>query len=297
MSRQKINAYIKTSMTFAAFPVEAVVPRQEPLPLHANMEYTNVLSLERLEQLFTANEDVFVSVKSTALHAPTLEELYAPMTSKGQKILFELSEASFHAISDEHDLPVRVPHSSSTSEAIPIHIVLNAEEDRILDLVDEDVKKDFREEMEAELQRKCFDDKEFKKQREKLVSWFPLVKTSFGGRKVLMTDLVLGGEAPTQLLLLKNRGSQHVEGEGTEFLKSHIGEIGNLKDYECNPVLEMAWVMFRESENAYRLRVKIHSLMLRKKVEGPPLKRMKMSASKIKALCEANRLVSLTNTF
>ena len=128
-------------------------------------------------------------------------------------------------------------------------------------------------------------------------AWIPMVKTSCNGDKVLMVDVVLdNSDCSTQLLLMK-ADNTIVEGSGVEFLDTHIGGVENLKEYCCVPTLELAWVMWRESDNAHRLRIRMHSMIFKLKSKEPPAKRMKMSQSKIDAVVNAHRLISLTNSF
>jgi hypothetical protein len=272
LTTKNILIHVKPFMFAEALTAQATV--EIPSTPDA-MEYTNVLSLQQLQTLFSKEG---VQVKAVAVHANTEEELIAPVTQDGKKILFELSALKFHDISEQHDLPIRSPHDTSEALAVPLHIVVSAEDAEILDAIDLSIKADYRE-------------------LEECPAWIPMVKTSFTGDKVLMVDVVLDqSDVSTQILLMKSDNTM-VEGSGVDFLNLHIGGVANLKDYCCNPIMELAWIMRRETENAHRLRIRTHSIVLKQKLKEPPSKRMKTSQSKIDALLDAHRLVRLTNSF
>ena len=110
-------------------------------------------------------------------------------------------------------------------------------------------------------------------------------------------EIVLdSSEAPTQILILKPGGTV-VEGEGSEFLISQIGSVENLRDYMCNPVAEFSWIWFRAEDGYHRLRVKLHSVLLKKKQLEPPVKRLKMDSQKLQALKDKHHLVQLDSAF
>ena len=71
-------------MTLADFPTQAFV--QSTNCEHSAMEYTNELSLRELQALFTTGK---ACVRSVAKHLTTDEELVAPVTHDGKKIIFE----------------------------------------------------------------------------------------------------------------------------------------------------------------------------------------------------------------
>ena len=250
------------------------------------MNYTDVLRFEDLQR-------VRFEVKDVAVHVSSGQRFAAPVTARNQKILFELSHTSFHDISDQHDVVVRPPHDSSESQAIPLHIVVNAEAAESLDKIDRLVKDRFREHLkigraewaaEGGLMEEC-------------PSWIPLVKTSSNNMKVMMADAVLGNsDVATEMLLLKPDGTV-VEGTGIDFVNSQLGGLDNLQNYSCNPILELAWIMHRETENAHRLRVRIHSIMFKEKVRGPPLKRIRMDPSKIQRMIAESCITPVGNTF
>ena len=234
-----------------------------------------MLPLNELQALFVHKK---IEVRPIAIHTSTKQELVAPVTLDGEKLLFELSDANMHDISEDHDINIRAPHDTSKSQCIPLHIIVNEELAKVLDFVDERVKKGYRV-----INDDC-------------PSWLSLVKTSFTGNKVLMVDVVLdNSDASTQMLIMKN--DQLLEGSGKDFLDENIGGVQNLKDYTCNPVLELAWIMHRDCDGAHRLRVKTHSIMLKKKVKEPAMKRMKMSGAKMNQLLASHRLTRVANTF
>jgi hypothetical protein len=132
------------------------------------MEYTNVLPLNELQALFVHKK---IEVRTIAIHTSTKQELVAPVTLDGEKLLFELSDVNMHDISEDHDINIRAPHDTSESQCIPLHIIVTEELVKVLDFVDERVKKGYRV-----INDDC-------------PSWLSLVKTSFTGDKVLMVDI------------------------------------------------------------------------------------------------------------
>jgi hypothetical protein len=93
-----------------------------------------------------------------------------------------------------------------------------------------------------------------------------------------------------------NPDSSLVEGSGAQFLTGEIGHLQNLTDYTCNPILELAWILHREEEGGHRLRMKVHSVMFKKKARVG-LTSLKMKASKVAALVESSRLTKLKMSF
>ena len=252
------------------------------------MEYTKDLSLEELKQLVADKKVIVrpiavftgevVEIVDSDETLPADHKLVAPTTLAGEKIVFELSWDTSHSISDQYDHVIGAPHETSNAQSVAMHINLNDEASDVLNALDEYVKKMYRGAQVCK-------------------SWIPLVKTTFSGEKVLTVDIVLdNSEAATQLLIMQEDMTM-LEGSGSDFLTTAIGGVENLKDYTCNPTLELAWVMFRVNENAHRLRVKVHAIILKKKVKKAAMRVRKMSSAKIEAFTKSNALIRLTSSF
>ncbi len=248
------------------------------------MEYTDVLSLQQMTQLFLQNK---VVVKPVAILEASAQELIAPVTKEGRKILFELSVDQFHNLSEEHDFTLRAAHETTEAMGAPLHITLEKEAAEALDAVDDSVK---------DLLRSRNDDAEAYGTLPECPIWNHMVKESPSEKKVISAEMVLeGSEAPSNLMFLKP-DSTLVEGTGIQFLTGEIGHLQNLKDYSCNPILELAWILHREAEGGHRLRMKVHSVMFKKKVKAG-LASFKMNSRKVAALVEGSRLTKLKVSF
>lgn len=250
------------------------------------MEYTSVLSLRELTQLFLQSK---ILVKPVGIHAPSSKEVIAPVTQEGKKILFELSVDQFHHLSEEHDFILRASHPEFADAVmgVPLHLNLVPSEAEVLNDVDENVKDLLRGKNDDWSAYACLPD---------CPVWNHLVRESATEKKVFSAELVLdGSEAPTNLMFLKPDGSL-TEGSGSQFLLDEIGSLQNLKDYACNPTLELAWILRNEAEGGHRLRLKVHAVMFKKKLEEG-LKTFKMSRGKVAALVESARLTKRQKWF
>lgn len=230
------------------------------------MEATSVLSLPQLSEQEW-------QVKAVAVLEDTGEALFAPTTAEGQKCNFELSPDEFHELSGDHDYILRDSHHGI--QGLPLHIVVGDEDAEILDAVDEDVKKLYRMVTRAK------------------GAWNHLVKTSTSGKKVFAAELILeGGEHPTEIIIMKP-GHEDVIGHGADFLITQIGNFQNLEDYLCNPILEFSWIL-GTCESGFRLRLKAHSVVLKKKFKSVP---PTTSLGKRQALRDNNRLTKIKKVY
>ena len=271
---------MKNTMTTVEASVAQDFAVLDKPPSDEIMEYTSVLPICKLQELI---EDKKVLLqKFGIISLPGInrdEELVAP-TVEGKKILFELTTSNFHDISEQFDHEICTFHQTSQAKSLAIYICLSKQATFALDTVDNFVKSEYRSKIA--LKKSC-------------PMWFPLVKLSMTDESVLSVDVVLdNSDAPTQILIL-NTDKSIVEGSGSEFLLENIGGLENIKDYTCNPVLELTWVLRHESLESHRLSIKAHSILLKKKVKEPPMKRFKMSIEKIEAL-KQNKLLIFTSS-
>ena len=277
----------------------------ETLAPETAMDYTHSLSIAELTELATQPrrgeaDKIQVQPVGLVLGADGLRErLFAPTTMDGKKIVFELSANMFHDISEHHAPAVQEPHHTSRATSVPIHIHLNDEAAGVLKKFDDYVKWSFRNYLKSNKQ-KLLSEGECPQSAMKSVvecaACVPLVKSTSDGKNVMAADMVLdNSDVPTQIIFIKPDKTT-VEGYGSEFLLQQLsGEIANLKEYSCNPTMEFAWMLFKEADNAYRLRVKVHSIVLKAKIREPPTKRLKISSGKLAGLIE--QLPCFTSSF
>ncbi len=246
-----------------------------PTPSLQAMKYTDVLSMTELKESIPQ-----IEVRALAT-SPNGEELIAPTDADGNLMVFELSTDSFHEISEHYVPVIREPHESSVATSVPLHVRIDEATAEIVKSMSSNVVKKYRAMMP----------------RDHCPVWTPLVKTSANGELSITVDVVLdNSDVPTQIIFIKPDKTV-VEGSGSEFLLEHIGNIENLKDYTCNPTTELSWILFWPRENAHRLRMKVHSIVLKKKDREPPLKRLKISANKLEVLMRSAELPRLTSSF
>lgn len=276
----------------------------ESLYLDTAMEYTPVLSIAQLHELATQPrsgeadkiqvQPMGLVVCSDGLH----ERLFAPMTMDGKKVVFELSANMFHDISEQHSLVIQEPHHTSRATSVPIHVHINEDAGSALKKFDDYVKRSFRNYLKGNKQKLLSEEQPENTMKSvvECAACIPLVKSTADGKHVLAADIILdNSKVPTQIIFVKPDKTT-VEGYGSEFLIQQLGgEISNLKDYSCNPTMEFAWMLFKEADNAYRLRVKVHSIVLKAKVKEPPMKRLKISSGKLAGLVE--QLPCFTSSF
>ncbi len=259
---------------------EAFTPQSVDSSISAAMEYTDVLSVEQLRSLVEQHTNVDPHIVPLPLAKAGGQELVAPTTAGAKIIVFSLSAEDLHDISDKYTFEVRVPHATSKATSAAVHICINEETAKVMKAFDVHLKNAYRKLMPTRT----------------IEAWAPLVKEAPDGHNTIAMELVLDrSEAPTQILILKPGGTV-VEGEGFEFLRSQIGDVKNLKDYTCNPIAEFSWILFRHEDGYHRLRVKLHSILLKKKQLEPPLKRLKMDGRRLQALKDKHCLLQLDSS-
>lgn len=275
----KMFLYIKIVMTDAS--TQSVVTLEPvDLPCSSAMEYTSVFSIAKLRECL-AQKDAHGNAQIIAVPLAKMggETLAAPVTADGKLILFQLSPDDLHDISGKYRPEIRCPHDSSKVASVAIHIALDEHVAGVIKAFDEHIKKSFR----ALPGSNC-------------PAWAGLVKEAADGTKTLPMEVVLDdSEVPTQILFIK--GNTAIEGEGSEFLLSQIGSLENLKDYQCGPIAEFSWILLSEEEGYHRLRVKVHSVVLKKKQLERPLKRLKMSEGQLHAYLAKHGLPELEDAF
>ena len=269
-------------MSDQACSVQNATPVNTEVDLTA-MEYTDVLSIEQLyDDIVQKHTEEDPQIMPWPMAEVGDEKLVIPTTEDGKIIIFSLSASNLHEISDQYVPVIRVPHETSQATTVPIHVCIDEDTAKVMRAFDVHLKGAYRNLMPH---NHC-------------QAWAPLVKTTNSGGKVITMEIVLdNSDAPTQILILKPGGTV-VEGEGSEFLLNQIGSIENLKNYMCNPIAEFSWILYLEAEGYHRLRVKLHSIFLRKKPgQEPALKRFKIAGQKLETLMEKNRLIQLASAF